>query len=97
MLVLTRKKFEEIRIGDDIVIKVIQTGKNTVKIGIDAPKAVRVVRGELQIDSHPNLMIHESHAVASKSVSNPSTSKDDVVIAEEANMHDLGYYLAAYA
>ncbi|MEW4489169.1 carbon storage regulator CsrA [Thalassoglobus sp. JC818] len=47
MLVLTRKKNETIQIGDDIVIKVISTGRGKVKIGIDAPAHVRVLRGEL--------------------------------------------------
>jgi len=47
MLVLTRKKAQMIQIGDNIVIKVIQTGRSTVKIGIDAPANVRVLRGEL--------------------------------------------------
>jgi carbon storage regulator len=47
MLVLTRKCSEVIRIGDEIVVKVIQTGRNTVKIGIEAPAHVRVLRGEL--------------------------------------------------
>ncbi len=47
MLVLTRKPAETIQIGDDIVIKVIKTGSGSVKIGIDAPDAVRVIRGEL--------------------------------------------------
>lgn len=47
MLVLTRKKSQLIQIGDNIVIKVIRTGPGTVKLGIDAPNDVRVVRGEL--------------------------------------------------
>ena len=47
MLVLTRKRSEIIRIGDDIFVKVIRTGRNTVKIGIEAPSHVRVLRGEL--------------------------------------------------
>jgi carbon storage regulator len=47
MLVLTRKPAETIRIGEDIVIKVIKTGSGTVKIGIEAPASVRVMRGEL--------------------------------------------------
>ena len=47
MLVLTRKSEESIRIGEDIVVKVIRTGKGTVKLGIDAPADVRVLRGEL--------------------------------------------------
>lgn len=53
MLVLTRKPAEIIRIGQDIVIKVIKTGKGTVKIGIEAPSSVRVMRGELVEDEKP--------------------------------------------
>ena len=50
MLVLTRKAAETIRIGDDIVIKVIKTGIGSVKIGIEAPANIRVMRGELVED-----------------------------------------------
>lgn len=47
MLVLTRKKSETIQIGDEVTIKVIRTGATTVKIGIEAPGNVRILRGEL--------------------------------------------------
>ena len=47
MLVLTRKQGETIQIGDGVTIKVIRTGKGCVKIGIEAPETVRVLRGEL--------------------------------------------------
>ena len=47
MLVLTRKRSESIKIGNDIVIKVIQTSRGTVKLGIEAPAHVRVLRAEL--------------------------------------------------
>lgn len=47
MLVLTRKRSEMIQIGDNIFVKVIRTGKNCVKIGIEAPADVRVLRAEL--------------------------------------------------
>ena len=50
MLVLTRKSAETIRIGNDIVIKVIKTAKGTVKIGVEAPANIRVMRGELVED-----------------------------------------------
>ncbi len=53
MLVLTRKAAETIRIGDDIVIKVIRTGMGSVKIGIEAPLNIRVLRGELIEEKHP--------------------------------------------
>ncbi|MFN8709821.1 MAG: carbon storage regulator [Planctomyces sp.] len=51
MLVLTRKAGETIRISENIVIKVIRTGKGAVKIGIEAPSDVRVMRGELLPES----------------------------------------------
>ncbi|MCA9040966.1 MAG: carbon storage regulator [Planctomycetaceae bacterium] len=47
MLVLTRKKTEMIQIGENIVVKVIRTGKGHVKLGIEAPADVRVLRAEL--------------------------------------------------
>ncbi len=47
MLVLTRKRAEMIQIGDNIVIKVIKTGNGSVKLGIEAPAHVRVLRAEL--------------------------------------------------
>ena len=47
MLVLTRKRDEAIKIGNEITIKVIHTSKGSVRIGIDAPAHVRVLRGEL--------------------------------------------------
>lgn len=47
MLVLTRKQGEVIHIGEGIAIKLIKTGKGTVKIGIEAPADVKVLRGEL--------------------------------------------------
>ncbi len=47
MLVLTRKRHQMIRIGKDIFVKVLRTGPSTVKIGIEAPKHVRVLRAEL--------------------------------------------------
>ena len=47
MLVLTRKLQETIRIGDEITIYVLRVKGNTVRLGIDAPRRVRVIRGEL--------------------------------------------------
>ncbi|MEP3479443.1 MAG: carbon storage regulator [Fuerstiella sp.] len=55
MLVLTRKAAETIQIGDNIVVKVIRTGKGTVKIGVEAPNDVRVIRGELTLEEVPAL------------------------------------------
>ena len=48
MLVLTRKANEEILIGDNIRITLVRIKGNSVRIGIEAPREVRVVRGELE-------------------------------------------------
>ena len=48
MLVLTRKLQEEILIGDNIKVTLMRVRGNTVRIGIEAPRDVRIVRGELE-------------------------------------------------
>lgn len=47
MLILTRKADESIVIGDNIVVKVISVDKGTVKIGIEAPSHISIMRTEL--------------------------------------------------
>jgi carbon storage regulator CsrA len=49
MLVLTRKLDESIRIGDDIKITILRIKGNTIRLGIEAPRDVRVVRSELNL------------------------------------------------
>jgi carbon storage regulator len=47
MLILTRKKDESILIGKDIKLKIISIEEGKVKIGIEAPKDVEILRKEL--------------------------------------------------
>jgi len=47
MLVLARKTDESIVIGENIVVKVISIENGVVKLGIDAPKEVSIIRNEL--------------------------------------------------
>lgn len=47
MLVLTRKLGESIRIGDSIVVKIVDLDGRHVKLGIEAPKDVTVNREEI--------------------------------------------------
>lgn len=50
MLTLDRKPGTQIIIGNDIVLTVVEVRGGRVKIGIDAPKEVRIRRGE--VDPH---------------------------------------------
>lgn len=53
MLVLARHKSEEIQIGKNIVITVVRIGKDSVRIGVDAPRDMVVVRRELLKEETP--------------------------------------------
>jgi carbon storage regulator len=48
MLVLSRKAGEQILIGPNITIQIVRLGPNSVKIGIEAPKEIQILRPELQ-------------------------------------------------
>jgi carbon storage regulator len=47
MLLLTRKLGENIRIGDDVKITIVEVKGNHVKLGIDAPPSIKVHREEI--------------------------------------------------
>ncbi len=47
MLVLTRKPGEKVVIGDDITLTVVAVQGNRVRLALDAPDQVRILRAEL--------------------------------------------------
>lgn len=69
MLILSRKHDESIMINDDIEIKIISIDENKVKIGIEAPKNVRIFRSEVYES------IHEENINASKTAVKPDALK----------------------
>ena len=48
VLVLARKRSETIRIGADIVLTLVDVRGSIARIGIDAPKDILILRGELE-------------------------------------------------
>lgn len=46
MLVLSRKENEKFTIGDDIEITVVRVGRGTVRIGVNAPRDMRILRDD---------------------------------------------------
>jgi len=47
MLVFSRKKDEAIMVGSDIELKIISIGRDTVKVGINAPRQIAIHRKEI--------------------------------------------------
>ncbi len=53
MLVLTRKLLERLFIGDDICVTVVRIESGQVRLGIEAPRDISVIRSELVAERHP--------------------------------------------
>jgi carbon storage regulator len=82
MLILTRKSGEQIAIGDHIVITVLETKGNQVKLGIDAPRDVTVHRQEVyEKVCKENLaaarIMAEDLSIANQLLNNVSRNKEE--------------------
>ncbi|EMI55657.1 carbon storage regulator [Rhodopirellula sallentina] len=64
MLVLSRKLKEQIKIGDDITITVVKLRNNQIRLGIEAPRDVRVMRAELDKETPETTTKNEASADA---------------------------------
>ncbi len=79
MLVLTRKNNQKIQIGDNVTLTILNVKGNTVKVGIDAPRDIRVLRGELpvatqaQVSQSAGSQSAGSQSVGSQSAESQST------------------------
>ncbi len=82
MLVLTRKLQETIHIGDNITITIVRIQGNTVRVGIEAPGDVRVVRGEVAARDEVELAAAEAEAQAATPPT--STPQAAVVLRRQA-------------
>jgi carbon storage regulator CsrA len=47
MLVLTRKLQQQIKIGEEVTVTILRVKGNSVRVGIQAPRSLRVARAEL--------------------------------------------------
>jgi carbon storage regulator len=53
MLVLSRRERERIKVGDSIIVTIVRVSGDRVRIGIEAPADVIVLREELQPRTEP--------------------------------------------
>ncbi|MGD0654745.1 MAG: carbon storage regulator [Thermoguttaceae bacterium] len=56
MLVLSRKETERIKLGNSIVLTVIRVSGDRVRLGIEAPPDVLILREELQTQRHADAL-----------------------------------------
>lgn len=70
MLVLSRKEAQRIRLGDSIVVTIVKISGDKVRVGIEAPSDVLVLRDELE----PRESRHVAHEKE-----NPSGTTDTLV------------------
>lgn len=104
MLVLSRKSSERIHIGDSITVEVRRVAGNRVTLAIDAPRDIRILRGELERvakEFEEEAATQEAPASDANSIATSETSADEspsvsITAALPANdMSDHG--MTAYA
>ena len=81
MLVLTRKVNQQIRLGDDITVTILRVQGNSIRIGVEAPRDVRVVRGEL----NPLHQEGQQEKAASEACKDSCVPAESSVISEAEN------------
>ncbi len=92
MLVLSRKIGEKIHIGGDITIEVRRVAGNRVTLAVDAPRDVRILRGELKDAA---LAFEEPETAKPVTAPLPATSADSVVVTHQrlSGLHTMPHAL----
>jgi carbon storage regulator len=74
MLVLSRKASERIRLGDSIIVTVVRVSGDKVRLGIEAPPDILVLRDELQ-PHEPSPALPAVAAVDAPAMDNPAIAE----------------------
>lgn len=73
MLVLSRKLGERIYIGDSIVVTVVDIDRGKVRLGIEAPRDIEILR-----DNHPKLLAQQNLALLKRQGEDPNAAEGAV-------------------
>lgn len=79
MLVLSRKEGEKLVIGDNVVVTINRISGNRVAIGIEAPREVSIVRGELK----PEVTMSRTDGSGSSPSAVASMLETDIAVASQ--------------
>jgi carbon storage regulator len=59
MLILSRRESERVHLGDDIVLTIVRVNGDKVRIGVEAPPHVKILRTELEVSAQDIKPVHE--------------------------------------
>jgi carbon storage regulator len=106
MLVLSRKTQQSIRIGESITVTIVRIKGNTVRVGIEAPDSIKIVRAELpDFSSHEDAESLEAEAEVSepyvvgpfrvRSVDQPVAKGEKPRLPDSENLRAVSSFAAA--
>lgn len=59
MLILSRRESERVYLGEDIVLTIVRVNGDKVRIGVEAPPNIKILRTELELEASPDTsMLH---------------------------------------
>jgi carbon storage regulator len=76
MLVLSRKESQRIRLGDSIVVTIVKISGDKVRVGIEAPADVLVLRDELEVRSDTAAALKAAHTAPVSPTAAPTGSTE---------------------
>ena len=83
MLVLSRKESQKIRLGDSIVITVVRVTGDKVRIGIEAPRDMVILRDELE-----PLKLEATTRLPKLGVLEPATDSETTSVPAAGNLYE---------
>ena len=78
MLVLGRKPGEYVMIGKDIMVKVVKSDEGDLRLAIDAPKSINIIRGEIYEDKFR--YVQEEELIRIQLMPNPNIQVNNLVV-----------------
>ncbi|MFN7733452.1 MAG: carbon storage regulator [Pirellula sp.] len=60
MLILSRRESERVYLGEDIVLTIVRVNGDKVRIGVEAPPNIKILRTELELEASPDTSMQHS-------------------------------------
>ena len=63
MLILSRRESERVYLGDDIVLTIVRVSGDKVRIGVEAPSHIKILRTELEMNLSDSKPVQEQSPI----------------------------------